>query len=328
MFFICSRIVVLKIVFFLFFVLSFEIYSVQDFITYRVNRGDTFYGLAKRFNVEIWQIQQINGITELKAGQIIKIPNRTLVEYKVKKGDTLFSLAKKYNSTIEEILSLNDFSDFNIKEGQIIKIPVKKLDLDADIKHNKKSKYSKKVYVVKKGDTLYGIARRFKVSVEYLARINGLNKNSVLREGMIILVGENKVVDAKNSSKKSVKKVDFIPSFSLSFSSAVSVESKYDKFIDVYLNKPEVVNSLYDGVVIFVGTFGVFGRTVIVKHGDGFYGVYGLLRDVYVGNGQRVVKGQRIGSPVFDESAKFFRCKLSFIVGDKMVVPDKRLVKM
>jgi len=328
------RFIKAKIIIFVFFVLSFVAYSAQDFITYQVSKGDTFYSLSKRFNVEIWEIQKINGITELKAGQVIKIPNRTLVEYKVKKGDTLFSLAKKYNSTIEEILSLNNISDFNIKDGQIIRIPVKKSDFGTDKALDTRKKYSRKVYVVKRGDTLYSIARRLDVSVEHLAKINGLSKNSVLREGMIILVDYNNSVVAKNTTKnntssENVKKVAIIPSFSLPFSSVVSVENKYDRFIDVYLSKPEFVNSLYDGVVIFVGTFGVFGRTVIVKHGDGFYGVYGLLRDVYVENGQKVAKGQRIGSPVFDDDGRFFRCKLSFIVGDKMVVPnDKKLVKL
>jgi LysM repeat protein len=315
-----------KIFILFFFIFTFVSYANQDFITYKINKGDTFYSLSKRFNVEIWQIQQINKITDLKYGQVIKIPNRTFLEYKVKKGDTLFSLARKFNSTIEEILSVNSISDFNIKGGQVLKIPVKMGSSFAVRDDRENKKYNRKVYIVKKGDTLYSISKKLGVSVDYLSKINNLSKGTKLRQGMILLVRESKVV---NASKKVESNKDFsIPNFSLPFKSIISVENRYDKFIDVQLSKPEIVTSLDDGVVIFIGTFGVFGRTIIIKHGNNFYGVYGLLNEIYVENGQKVTKGQKIGTPVFDDSAKGFKFKLSFIVGDKMMVPDKKLVKL
>ena len=72
------------------------------------------------------------------------------INYVVKKGDTLTSIAKKYNTTWKVLASYNNISNPNkIYPGQIIKIP------------NGNSSIKPTTYVVKKGDTLTSIAKKY-----------------------------------------------------------------------------------------------------------------------------------------------------------------------
>ena len=89
--------------------------------------------------------------------------------YTVVAGDTLSAIAKKYNTTYQELAKYNNIANPNIiNVGQKIKIP---------------SKSSKIVYVVKSGDTLSSIARRYNTTWQKIYEKNksviGSNPNII-----------------------------------------------------------------------------------------------------------------------------------------------------
>jgi len=110
--------------------------------------------------------------------------NKVILEGKVyyihlvKPGQTLYSIAKAYNVTEKEILIENPGSSANLQIGQALKIPlesasamqVNTMALNAD----------SSVHVLKKGETLYSLSRRYKCSVEDLLNLNpGLDINHI-----------------------------------------------------------------------------------------------------------------------------------------------------
>lgn len=104
-------------------------------------------------------------------------PDKTVTDtYKVVSGDTLYSIAKKLDTTVGELNQLNNLDDNKLSVGQILKIPVKIVDIgDTDI------------YQVKEGDTLYSIANKYNISVNELKAINGLDSD-ILSIGQILNV--------------------------------------------------------------------------------------------------------------------------------------------
>lgn len=100
-------------------------------------------------------------------------------KYLIEQGDTLSSIASKFNTQESTILNLNNiaFPDL-LREGKEIIVPINK---------NTYFEY----YTIKKGDTLYGIAREYNINPELLSILNGLNKNDYIYPGQEILIPKN-----------------------------------------------------------------------------------------------------------------------------------------
>ena len=151
----------------MFFILKYYIKKVS---------GDTLYGIARKFNTTVNDLKSLNNLTSdiLQIGQKLKIPNSNdYIKYIVQPGDTLYGIALKYQTTVNEIKSLNNLSSNIINIGQVLNIPVVN-----------NSYYN---YIVVKGDTLYGIARKFNTSVDEIKSLNNLTRN-ILQIGQVLKI--------------------------------------------------------------------------------------------------------------------------------------------
>ena len=105
------------------------------------------------------------------------VSNETI--YVVQRGDTLSSIAAKYGITYQEIVKYNNMSNPNlIKTGQRIKIPAKKTAASKP----------DKIYVVKRGDTLSGIASKYGTTYQVLANYNGISNPNLIKVGQQIKI--------------------------------------------------------------------------------------------------------------------------------------------
>ncbi|MBR4671977.1 MAG: LysM peptidoglycan-binding domain-containing protein [Bacilli bacterium] len=100
--------------------------------------------------------------------------------YIVKSGDTLYSIARAYNTTVDELKRINRLSNNVLSIGQTLLIPETEEELQSDYL----------IYTVKKGDTLYSIARAFNVTVDEIITLNRLNSIG-LSIGQQLLIPEN-----------------------------------------------------------------------------------------------------------------------------------------
>ena len=137
---------------------------------YVVEKGDTLYKIAQKFETTVDNLKSINNLTtdSLAIGQILKVPTENASidtnTYTVKSGDTLYGIASKYNTTVDEIKSLNNLTSNTLSIGQVLKVP---------------SQSSTNTYIVKSGDTLYGIANKYNTTVDKLKKLNNLTSNTL-----------------------------------------------------------------------------------------------------------------------------------------------------
>lgn len=96
--------------------------------------------------------------------------------YKVMKGDTLYSIAKKLDTTVDELKKINNLDNNILSIGEVIKIPTKTIDTGET-----------ELYQVKAGDTLYGIANKYGITLKELKAINNLT-NDKLAIGQLLNV--------------------------------------------------------------------------------------------------------------------------------------------
>jgi membrane-bound lytic murein transglycosylase D len=152
-----------------------------------VKKGETLWYLATEYGVSVSAIMSANNLSNahrLKVGQPLMIPVTSesaaaLQSYVVKKGDTLSDLAQKFRTDTEEIKKANDLSNADyVKAGQKLNIPIQNVGAS---KEEMAGRWI--TYVVKKGDTLWDIARAFGVMLEKLMSWNNLGAHSKLRIG-------------------------------------------------------------------------------------------------------------------------------------------------
>ncbi|ADB31911.1 Peptidoglycan-binding LysM [Kribbella flavida DSM 17836] len=122
-------------------------------------------------------------------------------QYKVKQGDTLSHIAARYGTTVKTLVALNDLPGNGnaIYAGETLRLP------GAQPKQAPRATSSRGriTYLVKSGDTIGGIARRYHVTQRYLLAVNGLQRSDRIYVGKPIQVP---VPVAKPIPKKAKKK--------------------------------------------------------------------------------------------------------------------------
>lgn len=86
---------------------------------YKVRSGDSFYAIARRYNMSVKELQRLNGLnakSTLLAGQTLKINNtvgrptqskQSRSYYKVRQGDSYYSIAHRHGINLKELISWN-----------------------------------------------------------------------------------------------------------------------------------------------------------------------------------------------------------------------------
>ena len=137
--------------------------------TYIVQKGDSLWSIANKFNMTVSELKNLNNLTNnlLSIGQVLKIKDSSSngeTTYTVQKGDSLWIIANKYGITTEELKSYNNLTSNLLSIGQQLKIPQGKTGTE-------------NIYTVKKGDSLWTIANRYNTTVEKIKVLNNLTSN-------------------------------------------------------------------------------------------------------------------------------------------------------
>lgn len=93
--------------------------------TYRVQRGDTIYGVARQFNLSVRSLIDANNLQppyQLSPRQILFLSASST--YVVQKGDTLLGVARRTGTNFSTLARINDLSaPYTLKVGQTLKMP-------------------------------------------------------------------------------------------------------------------------------------------------------------------------------------------------------------
>ncbi|MDR2700961.1 MAG: M23 family metallopeptidase [Spirochaetaceae bacterium] len=246
----------------------------------------------------------------------------------IQKGETIYSIARSYGVTAEELIKLNNINDpRTIQAGQRIRIPSKGPVILA---------YDE--YKVERNDTLYGIAKKYNITVAELLEMNGFAPGYVLKAGEKIRVPTaNSSVAASGDStvpvppppnpaaEKPVPAVEKpVPAATWPVKAkAVSYLTGGLYGVQVTGEKGEPVKSLTQGTVVSTGPFRGFGNVAIVQKSGGYLYVYGGCETLLVKEGDKVVPGTELGKLGVD--AKTAKPQLFFLVyqGNTPIDPVK-----
>lgn len=117
--------------------------------------------------------------------------------YEIKSGDSLGKIANKFHTSISLIKQVNKLKNSQIRAGKHLLIPVATKSLDQYIlsenqrlvaTQNKQQAGTKINYTVKKGDTLWDIAKAYKVNSKSLAKWNAIAPKDTLKLGQKLVI--------------------------------------------------------------------------------------------------------------------------------------------
>jgi len=249
--------------------------------TYTVKSGDTLYGISNQFGVSVSELANLNNIkgSFLQVGTILKIPSNEGVNpnnmfmYTVQKGDSLYSIAKKYNTTVSELQKLNYLTNTNLSIGQVIRIPEMYFDMDNMNLPNYIN------YTVKKGDTIYSIAKNNNIDVKTLMSDNALvNTNLSIGQILRIRLSSGQTIEVEECFGPS-----YTPPKSYSNNEIVytvkkgdnlySIAKEYNTSVSTLLN----INNLKNANLVIGQQLKIpsssSNTTYIVKSGDSLYSI-------------------------------------------------------
>jgi len=266
-------------------------------------------------------------------------------DYTVKSGDTVYSIAWRYELDPEDFAAWNNLGDSKyIKAGQrlhtrepanfdagrsrtevtaghIAYVPEPKAEEDPSYSPRVSSSSTDKVKV-QKGDTLYGLSRRYNVSVQRLAQLNQLKKPYVLQPGQTIFLkplrptvkpptvtsrqtGSTRTAAVKPAATRKqpteTKKIKWPSSIHWQRPAKGKIVKKFNrqqndaKGIDIAGKHREAIVASADGKVVYSGNGLIsYGNRIIIKHNKTFLSAYAYNDKLLVNEGDVVKAGQKI----------------------------------
>ena len=164
----------------------------DNMFLYTVKKGDTLYSIARVYGVSVDSIQKLNYLSSnnLYIGQVIRIPEiytkpddmnvPEYINYKVKKGDSLYSIGRSYGVDVNTLMQDNGLKNTNLSIGQNLKIRTGNQVSIEECFGEEYSPVTDSLYTVKKGDSLYSIAKKFNTTVDSIKKKNNLTSNILM----------------------------------------------------------------------------------------------------------------------------------------------------
>lgn len=187
-----------------------------EFMYHRVKKGDTPFNLAKRYQVTIDGIYELNPDAKLgiKLGETLKIPlpqkkekapdlveeekkkdtlPKGFIVHKVSRRETKFGISKQYNVTVQELEQANpELLTRQLQNNELIRVPVKK----EEIANNEEYHYHK----VEPKETIWRISQNYHLSEKDLKKSNPELKRRELQAGELLQIPRTAYTDSVFSS--------------------------------------------------------------------------------------------------------------------------------
>jgi murein DD-endopeptidase MepM/ murein hydrolase activator NlpD len=257
-----------------------------------LHQGETVAAIAKKYQVDLSSIVQMNDLVSalaLPSGQRLTIPAPE--NYKVRAGDTVYTIARLFDTSPSDMMKANHLSSSSsIRVGQILKIP-KNIGSENLVAVNK-------LPITKSSPRILKVARApSSLPQQPTAAIQKESLEPLVMPSPNVVTQPN--ISPVNLSNSGSRGLSFIKPVSGKIISGFGPKSDglHNDGINIQASKGTPVRSAEAGEVVYQGNqIEGYGNMILVRHRDGYLTAYAHLEKILVKNGDRVSRGQTIGT--------------------------------
>ncbi|WP_017551623.1 C40 family peptidase [Heyndrickxia coagulans] len=179
--------------------------------TYKVQKGDSLWKIAKKYNTSVDALKSTNHLASdtIYPNQVLNVsaskakasarsvsaPSSSAKTYTVKPGDTLSTIALNHGISVSNLMSWNKLSSSLIHPGDVLAVS-KGADSASSSSSSSSSRStgsssSTTTYTVKSGDTLSGISKQFGTTVSKLKSLNNLSSDLIFSGQKLKVTGSS-----------------------------------------------------------------------------------------------------------------------------------------
>jgi murein DD-endopeptidase MepM/ murein hydrolase activator NlpD len=147
---------------------------------------------------------------------------------------------------------------------------------------------SRYCYIVKKGDSLWAIAKKQGVSVNEILKANSFSSTPQLKIGQSLIIPQ--YLENRNKLAFAWPLKGEIVNFFGETTGYIA-----NKGLNIKASSAQTVTAAEDGKIIYSNQIKGWGKTIIIQHGGNFYTVYANLDEIFNPERESVKKGQPIG---------------------------------
>lgn len=161
---------------------------------YLVRYGDTLWDIAQAHGMTVSQLRRLNNLASnrIYAGRELIVSHQkqkpvsssgSMTEYKVRRGDNLWKIASRFGTTVSRLKRANGLVSNEIYPGNKLMVPSGSSSKTLTYSDEGRTPSDFIYYTIRRGDSLWEIARKHNVSIDDLASWNNIRSKSRLYPG-------------------------------------------------------------------------------------------------------------------------------------------------
>lgn len=267
-----------------------------------MRRGETLWTVAKAYNVDLRDMLDLNKLSapyKTHVGERIKIP--APASYTVRRADTLYKVSRMFETTTTELARLNNIqAPFKLVAGQNLRLPPRHAQTAPKITvatlNNVQSP------ILKAPVKSSGIERE-----ELKPVPSDVSPNAhVAREEKVVSLPQSRMSES-NPELASSKILTQIPNGPVNFIKPVAgqiisgygpkEDGLHNDGINIKAAAGDAVRAAEQGIVVYQGSqIEGYGNMVLIRHANGYLTAYAHMAKALVHKGDKVKRGQTIGT--------------------------------
>jgi murein DD-endopeptidase MepM/ murein hydrolase activator NlpD len=254
--------------------------------------GETLWTVAKAYNVDLRDMLDLNKLSapyKTRVGDRIKIP--APANYTVRRSDTLYKVSRMFDTTTTELARLNNIkAPYKLGAGQTLRLPPRHAQPTAVAQ----------VYTPAYSPVVATTSKTQKIEREELKPVQVTREEALISSPQPSIPQSNPDVGSSRLSPPVLSgSVNFIKPVTGKIISGYGPKEDglHNDGINIKAAQGDAVRAAEQGIVVYQGNqIEGYGNMILIRHANGYLTAYAHMAKTLVHKGDKVKRGQTIGT--------------------------------